>query len=113
MTTFEGEAMTSPTLPPRYPGVAHALARRLARRIVERRLQAEGAYISRMPITKVRELASEYLSAHPQLLDCAAEIVRTHPKLRMMAEVEERHRERQWRKLARAGRPLNPTGRSV
>jgi hypothetical protein len=70
----------------RYSKVARGIARRLARRIVERQLQAEGALIAHVPYPTIRDLASEYLSAHPELLDCAAEIVRTNPKLRKMAE---------------------------
>ena len=80
-----------------------AAARRLAHRIVERQLQAEGARITHVPYARVRELASEYLSAHPELLDQATEIVRANPKLRAMAEVEERQRQRQLRKFAKSG----------
>lgn len=75
------------------------MARRLARRIVERQLQAEGALIAHVPYAKVMEQASEYLATHPELLDQATQIVRTNPKLRAMAEVEERQRQRQERKL--------------
>jgi len=44
----------------------------------------------------------EYLRNHPELLDQAAETVRNDPKLRKMAEVEERKRERQERKWRKA-----------
>jgi hypothetical protein len=83
----------------RYSKVARGIARRLARRIVERQLQAEGALIPHVPYAKVRELAQAYLETHPELLDEAAQIVRTHPKLSKMADIEERERQRQERKL--------------
>jgi hypothetical protein len=103
--TFQPIGAVAVNLPifQRYSKVARGIARRLARRIVERQLQAEGTLIPHVPYAKVRELASEYLAAHPELLDRATEIVRTHPKLNKMAEIEERERQRQERKLAKAG----------
>jgi hypothetical protein len=44
------------------------------------------------------EQARAYLEAHPELLDQAAEIVRTRPGYRVFVEREERERERQQRK---------------
>ena len=103
--TFQPIGAVAVNLPifQRYSKVARGIARRLARRIVERQLQAEGALIPHVPYEKVRELAQTYLEAHQELLDKATEIVGAHPKLRKMAEVEERQRERQQRKLAKAG----------
>jgi len=94
MTTFEGVAMTTPILPPRYPGVAHALARRLARRIVERQLQAQGLYPKRMRYADIMALAMEYLRKHQELLDQAAETVRNDPRFRTLLEREERRARR-------------------
>ena len=88
---------------PRVPGVAKALARHLARRAVESQLQAQGFLVVHVPYTQVRELAQAHLSAHPELLDQAAEIVRTDPKLRAMAEKEERQRQRNERKMRKGG----------
>jgi hypothetical protein len=98
--TFQpiGAVAVNPPIFQRYSKVARGIARRLARRIVERQLQAEGALIPHVPYAKVRELAQAYLEAHQELLDRATEIVRTHPKLSKMAEVVERNRERQERK---------------
>ena len=78
----------------RYSKIARGIARRLARRIIERQLQGQGA--RNVPYAQIGELACEYLSTHPELLDCAAEIVRKHPKLSKMAEIEDRERERKW-----------------
>jgi hypothetical protein len=102
--TFQPIGAVAVNLPifQRYSKVARGIARRLARRIVERQLQAEGALIPHVPYTTVRELASEYLSAHPELLDQATKIVGTHPKLNKMAEIEDRERQRKQRKLAKA-----------
>jgi hypothetical protein len=113
MDPFKSIGAVAAALPifQQYSKVTRGIARRLARRIVERRLQAKGYLVAHVPIAKVCELASEYLSAHPELLDQAAEIVRGDPKLRKMAETAERERERRERKLAKAGlldRPRPP-----
>jgi len=84
----------------------------MARRIVERQLRSKGVRLTCFPYAQLRELAQEYLSAHTELLEQAAQIVRSDPKLRKMAEVEERKRERQERKLAKGG-VLDHQSRSV
>jgi hypothetical protein len=84
----------SPILPPRYPGVARALAHHLARRAVERRLRAQGLRVSHIPYADISAQARDYLAAHPELVDQAAETVRNNPKLRTLAEREERERAR-------------------
>jgi hypothetical protein len=85
----------------RYPGVALVLARRMARKAVEHRMRGEGVRVQYVPIAIIREQAQAYLEAHRELLDKAAEIVRTDPGLRALAEQEDRKRERQRRKWLR------------
>ena len=92
-----------PLPPPRYPGIAYALARYRARRIVESELRSQGIRVSYVPPRDIIAQAMEYLRNHPELLDQATESVRNDPKLRKIAEREERERLRQWRKLARGG----------
>ena len=97
-----------PLPPPRYPGVARALARHLARRAVEKQLQAQGRLVPHVPYAEVSALMQAYQAAHQEeLLAQAMEAVRTNPRLRAMAEKEERQRQRQerkWRKqLGRNG----------
>src|SRR5436190_11981616 len=80
-----------PLPPPRYSGVALALARYRARRIVEQRMRDQGVRVQYVSIAIIREQAQAYLEAHRQeLLDQCAEIVQRDPKLRAMAEKEQR-----------------------
>jgi hypothetical protein len=93
--------MTSPTLPPRYSGVAYALARYRAKRIVQNELRSQGRRVSLILPRDIIAQAMEYLRNHPELLDQCAETVRNDPKLRTLAEQQERER---WRKYKRAMR---------
>ena len=87
---------------PRYPGIATPVANHLARKEIERQLRAKGLRIGRY--ADVIERARVYLAEHEEeLFAQAMEIVRTSPWHRAWAEREERERERQWRKSARAG----------
>ena len=86
---------------PRYSGVAHALARYRARKAVEHELRSQGLRVSHIPIRDIMAQAMEYLRNHPELLDQCAETVRNDPKLRTLAEQQERER---WRKYKRAMR---------
>ena len=74
-----------PLPPPRYPGVAYALARYRARRIVESELRSQGIRVSYVPPRDIIAQAMEYLRNHPELLDQATESVRNDPKLRKIA----------------------------
>ena len=91
----------APTLPPRYPGIARAVANHLARREIKRQLQAQGIRLTTFPYAKVVAQAQVYLAEHPELFDQAMERVRASPWHRMMAEREQRERERQERKRQR------------
>ena len=90
-----------PLPPPRYPCIALALARYRARRIVESELRSQGVRLTYVPPRDIVAQAMEYLRNHPELLDQCAETVRNDPKLRTLAEREERER---WRKYKRAMR---------
>jgi hypothetical protein len=68
----------------------------MARRVIERQLQAQG--IRRTRYAEVMAQARAYLAEHQGLFDQATERVQRNPTLRAMAEREERGRERQWRK---------------
>jgi hypothetical protein len=97
---------------PRYPSVAHGLAYLMARRAIEHQWRAQGLRIRRY--ADIIEQARDYLAEHQEeLLARAAERVQRNPKLRKMVELEERDREREWRKSVRKGVVENPTGRSV
>jgi hypothetical protein len=96
-----------PILPPRYPGVARALAYLMARRVIERQWRAQGLRIRRY--ADIIEQARAYLAAHQEeLLAQAVERVQRDPKLRKIAEQEERERERQWRKSKVVERQCRP-----
>ena len=90
-----------PTLPPRYPGIAKAVANHLARRAVERQLQAQGIRLTTFPYAKVVAQARVYLAEHRELFDQAMERVRASTWHSMMAEREERERQRVERKRQR------------
>jgi len=97
---------------PRYPSVAHALAYLMARRAVERHLLGQGERYFNMPrrYTEISERARVYLAEHQhELLAQAMDRVQRSPKLRKMAEVEQREREREQRKRARNGVLEKPT----
>jgi hypothetical protein len=101
-------ARLAPDVPniPRYPAVAHALAYHLARRAVERQVQAEG---KRRPWAEIIARAQAYSDEHrEELLAQAAEIVRTNPRWRPWIEREEREQARQRRKRTRACVVENP-----
>jgi hypothetical protein len=98
---------------PRYSGVAYALARYRARKAVESELRSQGLRVSYIPHRDIIAQAMEYLSNHPELLDQCAETVRNDPKLRKMAETEQRNRERQWRKWQRQSGLLDRSNRPV
>ena len=83
---------------PRYPGIARHVAHHLARREIERQLQAQGLLVAHVPYAKVSAQARAYLEARPELLAQAIEIVLTHPGYRVFVEREERERARQQRK---------------
>jgi len=92
----------APTLPPRYPGIVKPVANHLARREVERPLQAQGIRLTTFPYAKVVAQARVYFAEHEEeLFARAMEIVRISPWHSMMAEREEHERQRQERKLAR------------
>ena len=82
----------------RYTSVVRTVAHRLARRVIERQLQAEGVRVTYFPYAQLRVLTREYLAAHPELLDQAAAVVQSSPTLRKMAEIEQREQERRRRK---------------
>jgi hypothetical protein len=93
-----------PIIRPRYPGVAIALAHHLARRAVETELRAQGLRPTHVPYTRVLAMMDAYKAAHlPALLAHAAALVQRSPKLRKMAEREEREFDRERRKRAKAG----------
>src|SRR5262249_49100762 len=91
----------SPIPPPKYPGIARALANLAARRAVKEQLRAQGVRLTTYPYAQIVQQAREYLEKHPELLDQAADAVQMRPELRAMAEQEERQRQRQWRKAQR------------
>src|SRR5215469_13927689 len=90
-----------PIIRPRYPGVAIALAHHMARRAVERELQAQGLRPVHVPYVRILAMMSEYKAAHQEeLLAQAAALVQRNPKLRAMADRELRELDRERRKRA-------------
>ena len=101
-------------LPPRYPGIARALAHLAARRAVKEQLRAKRCQLTTFPYAEICERARTYLAEHQEeLLAQAMKAVERDPTLRKMAEREERDRERQWRKSARMGAVEKHSNRSV
>ena len=97
--------LDAPTLPPRYHGIARAVANHLARKVIERQMQAKGLRITRY--ADVIALARVYFVEHEEeLLGLAMERVRASPWHSMMAQREERERQRQERKRERERRKL-------
>jgi hypothetical protein len=77
------------------------MAHMAARRAVKEKLRGLGVRLTTYPYAQIAQQALKYFDEHPELLDQAAELVRTRPQLRVMAEQEERQRLRQWRKAQR------------
>jgi len=78
-TAAANVAAQLPIFARRYPGVAYALARYRARRILELELRSQGVRVQYVPIRDIREQAQAYLEQHPELLDECAECVRNDP----------------------------------
>jgi hypothetical protein len=57
--------------------------------------------VSHIPYAQIMAQAMEYLRNHLELLDQAAETIRNDPKLRTLAEREERERARAQRRIMR------------
>jgi hypothetical protein len=73
---------------------AHAivLARYYAKREVQWRWRAQGIRIWDYEASNLAKAAKSYLSEHPELIEQAAETVRNDPRLRTLAEREQRQR---------------------
>jgi hypothetical protein len=71
---------------------AITLARYRACKAVERELQAQGLKIAHVERRIIVAAANAYLAEHPELIEEAAETVRNHPRLRTLAEQDERRR---------------------
>jgi hypothetical protein len=94
--------LNAPTLPPRYPGIVTPVANHLARKEIERQLQAQGIRLTTYRYAKVVALARVYFVEHEEeLFAQAMDRVRKSPWHSMMVEREERERERQERKRQR------------
>ena len=91
--------LNAPTLAPRYPRIVTPVASHLARKEIERQWQARGQRITRY--ATIVEQARTYLLDHPELYAQALERVRKSPWHNMMAEREERERQRVERKRQR------------
>ena len=99
--------LNAPTLPPRYPRIATAVANHLARKEIERQLQAQGIRLTTYRYAKVVALARVYLVEHEEeLFALAMERIRKSPWHSMVAEREERERQREERKREREWRKL-------
>ena len=93
--------LNAPPLPPRYPGVARALAHLAARRAIQEQLRAKGVRVSHVRYADINAQTRDYLTAHPELLDRAAETVRNDPELRTLAERQERDNGRMRQRMMR------------
>ena len=99
--------LDAPTLPPRYPGIARAVANHVARKEIERQLQAQGIRLTTYRYAKVVALARVYFVEHEEeLFALAMERIRKSPWHSMVAEREERERQREERKREREWRKL-------
>ena len=68
------------------------VARLIAIKAVKRNMQAQGLKLAHVERQIIVSAAGKYLDEHPELPDRAAETVQSHPKLRTLAEREERRR---------------------
>ena len=71
-------------------GVVIILARLNARNIVKQDLYDRGIKLSTVYLRELTEAANRYLAAHPELLAEASAAVRKDPRLRTLAERQER-----------------------
>ena len=59
--------LNAPPLPPRYPGIAKALAHLAARRAVRDQLRAQGVRLTTYPYAQLCAQARDYFDKHPEL----------------------------------------------
>jgi hypothetical protein len=71
---------------------AMILARYYAKQAVKADWRKQGLKPQYIEPYELAKAAKSYLSEHPELIEQAAETVRNHPKLRTLAEREERQR---------------------
>jgi hypothetical protein len=61
---------------------------------VKEQIRAKGLRLSQFTCADIRSAADDYLNEHVDLIEQAAQTVRSHPKLRTLAEREARDRRR-------------------
>jgi hypothetical protein len=71
-------------------GVVMCLARLHAKDIVKQDWRDQGRKLSEIDARDLVSFANAYLAGNPELIDQAAEIVRTDPRFRIIAERHER-----------------------
>jgi hypothetical protein len=80
--------MATPSLSPSF--VIGILARREAVKRVKADLQARGVRLSYVSPRDIRIVAQEYLTAHPELLAQAAELIQTTPALSRLCKSQDK-----------------------
>jgi hypothetical protein len=74
------------------PGALMVLARQQAQRLIKEQWLAEGRKLQSTTLAELREAADAYLARHPECFRAAAEMIERSPRLRKIAEREERDR---------------------
>jgi hypothetical protein len=75
-------------------GVVMCLARFAAKNIVKQDWRDQGRKLSEIEARDLISFANAYLESHPELIERAAETVRSSPKLRTLVERHERTMQR-------------------
>jgi hypothetical protein len=83
---------TNNLLPPAVSPQAIMLARYFAKRAVKAAWLKQGLRIWDYEASDLTKAAKSYLSEHPELIEQAAETVRNDPRLRTLAERQQRQR---------------------
>ena len=86
------QALQSTTLD--CPVTIITLARFLAKKAIKRQMQMQKVKLSHVRAAVINEAAREYLQEHPELIEEAIELIRTHPPMHAIAEQEQQRRAR-------------------
>ena len=76
------------------PFTLRTQARHTAFNIIKRKLKAQGVKLASIERSTITAAANEYLQQHPELIEQAAETIRSYPPLRKLAEREAKERAR-------------------
>lgn len=82
--------------------VIMTLAHLAAKKVVQANMRAKGTRLADVDAREIKAAARDYLRDHPELIPQTIERVQSSPALRALFEKEQRQREREAKRQARA-----------